>query len=305
MEAKSNVTAIAPPTQASQLQKFNPENFWPKDWEDGLRYATILAKAPSLLPKHVREAKNPAEEVFAHIMFGFEVGLAPLQALQAIYIVNGRKGMYAADQVALILKHPDCEKMECIEANATRCTWVTKRRGRAEQRLTFTMEQATKAGLTRNEKYQSDPENMLRWRCATRLLAFTWPDVLRGTEDREAIEEEKDAGGWVERVSPPPAPPAPGRPQAQTVAPFNPPEHVDETTGEVTGGEAPPADDFTRLSALMERCGQSGTNAELLALAAEAGKTKMTDDQRSKLLATYAAAKKAIVGRSGGQNGNA
>lgn len=247
MTAQTNVTAIAPrPEAAIEVPAvFNPQNFWPKSWDEGLRYATLLARAPSMLPKHIRESKDPVAETFATIMFGFEVGLAPLQSLRAIYIVHGRAGMYAADQIAIIQNHRDCEKLEVAKdskgnplSGPTSCTWVTKRRGRDEQRLTFTIAEAEQEGLVAgNAKYKTSPALMLRWRCATRLLAFTWGDVLRGLEDREHVEVEERDAGWAQRVTPPP-PPSRSAPSVAAKEEELPPH--DPNTGEVI--EAKPVD---------------------------------------------------------------
>lgn len=295
-EASGSTSALGARSEAAALTTFNHQNFWPRDWEDGLRYANLLARAPSMLPKHIREAKDPSAEVFATIMFGFEVGLAPMQSLRAIYIVHGRAGMYAADQIALVQKHPDCEYLEVASdskgnplSSATSCTWVTKRRNRKEQRLTFTMAEAEVEGLVSgNAKYKSTPAVMLRWRCATRLLAYTWGDVLRGLEDKEVVETEEKDGGWASRVTPPPTSKAP---------PPTEPAH-DPVTGEVKEQEP------TVFERLARRLENATTTDELQACVKEIQEAKahgaVSEEESMRLLAIYKAKKDAFKAANGG-----
>lgn len=285
-EAKNGTELAARPAPAA-MEKFNHENFWPRNWDEGMKYAAFLARATSLLPKHIRETKeeNRVAEVFAHIMWGFEVGLSPMQSLRAIYIVHGRAGLYAADQIALVQRHPECEYLRIAVdahgrpmADAKSCTWVTKRKGQAEQSLTLTMAECEAEGLpAQNAKYKTAPAVMLRWRCATRLLAYTWGHVLRGLEDREHVEAEERDGGWAQRVEqdtrPPPAPAARVVDSSQTKAPATE-DVIDEKTGEVLqeAGPAAPAQSLAeRYLALFEKA----TTVEALnAVGTELGETR-------------------------------
>lgn len=301
--------SLAVRSEPTTIASFNPQNFWPKDWSEGQRYAELLAKAPSMLPKHIRESKEPMAEVFATIMFGFEIGLAPLQALRAIYIVHGRASLYAADQIALVQRHPDCEKLDVdtdakgnLLSDAKSCTWVTKRRGRAQQRLTFTMAEAEAEGLVAgNAKYKTSPAVMLRWRCATRLLSFTWGDVLRGLEDKEVVEAEEKDGGWAQRTTPPPSPSVAPPPFIQ--APF--PPH-DPDTGEVTE-EAPPTEaevvDELAFSYLVKHIEAATSKEDLAARSTLVQKSKqagkLTPDEEGRLLEVYKARRTVLAGGNG------
>lgn len=53
---------------------------------------------------------------------------------------------------------------------------------------TVTMKEAIADGWTRNAKYTSMPEQMLRWRSATRLINLYIPEVLAGAGVREEAE---------------------------------------------------------------------------------------------------------------------
>jgi hypothetical protein len=53
---------------------------------------------------------------------------------------------------------------------------------------TVTMREAIADGWTKNDKYRSIPEQMLRWRSATRLINLYIPEVLFGLGVREEVE---------------------------------------------------------------------------------------------------------------------
>jgi uncharacterized membrane protein len=67
---------------------------------------------------------------------------------------------------------------------ATATLWETQEQVTA----TVTMGEAAADGWTRNPKYRSIPEQMLRWRAATRLINLYLPEVLFGLGVREEAE---------------------------------------------------------------------------------------------------------------------
>jgi hypothetical protein len=56
-------------------------------------------------------------------------------------------------------------------------------------RVAVSMAEAKADGWTQNPKYKSIPEQMLRWRSATRLISLFLPEVLFGLAVREEIVE--------------------------------------------------------------------------------------------------------------------
>src|SRR5258708_1084447 len=83
------------------------------------------------------------------------VGLGPMQRLRGLFVINGKVGMAADLMVALCVSKPQCEYFTLTESTQERATYVAKRKGGKEQTLTFTMEQATIAGLLRNPTWKS------------------------------------------------------------------------------------------------------------------------------------------------------
>lgn len=174
----------------------------PKSFEDAEKMATKLSES-SLLPDHFK--KNPAN-VFWALALGLEVGFTPVQALQAIYVVHGRPGMYADAMVALVLASGKAEFFRRVESSDTSATYETQRRGGAKTPpLTITIEDARKAGwAAQNKKYETEPRRMLEARCKSQLARDVYPDVLRGMASVEELYDD-GAGGPTFSAPPPPS----------------------------------------------------------------------------------------------------
>lgn len=163
----------------------------PRGLEEAERMSTKLAQS-EMLPPHFR---GKPENVFWALAYGLEVGLTPVQSLQSLYVVHGRPGMYADAMVALVLTSGRCDLFVCVESDATKATYETKRKGSPRTRtLTVTIEEAKQAGWTKNEKYQTEPRRMLEARCKSQLARDVYPDVLRGMASAEEVEADGPTG---------------------------------------------------------------------------------------------------------------
>jgi hypothetical protein len=140
------------------------------------------------------------EEAFMRLATGIELGLKPAQSLRLLYSFRASSqgapatvGLYADTMLALCLTQPSiCEYFDFVEITPDLATYATKRRGRPEQRLTFTKAQAIQAGyVARNAKYNTEPEVMLKARCIARLARLVYPDILGGMYTPEELTENE------------------------------------------------------------------------------------------------------------------
>lgn len=148
----------------------------------------------SLVPQNFRGKPN---DILVAIQMGKEVGLEPMQSLQSISVINGKPSMYGDSLLALCRKHPDFEDM--IEVgDDKKATCTIKRKGQTPVEKTFTIEQATRAGLThRSPVWKAYPERMLQMRARGFALRDAFPDALGGLiSNEEAMDyppqKEKD-----------------------------------------------------------------------------------------------------------------
>ncbi len=135
------------------------------------------------------------EEALVRLMTGRSLGIPTFIALQHVYDVEGRPSLSAKLKVALCLRHPDCIYFDHVESDETHATYRTKRRGREEQKRTFTIEDAKRAGLVKPESnWAKWPRRMLQARASGELADIVFPDAVMGMPSvEEAIDERESA----------------------------------------------------------------------------------------------------------------
>jgi hypothetical protein len=145
---------------------------------------------PRATPEQKAEARATAiANATAAVLQGITLGLDPMTALQQIYVVHGRPGMYTKIKVALVQSRG--HEVWTEDVSDTRAVVAGRRRGSDTiERVTVTMEQARKAGWTRNDNYQKTPQDMLYARAAGRVCDRVAPDALMGIASVEEINDE-------------------------------------------------------------------------------------------------------------------
>lgn len=167
-------------------------------WAHAARAANELARAlvqtsfvPLVGPKNNKRPISVGDAT-AMILSGDEVGLTPVQALRSIYLVHGTPALNARAMAALVLSHG--HDFWVVEEGPNKVVVAGKRRGSDhEQTVTWTMDRARKAGYTRNEQYESKPQEMLYARAVSELARRIAPDALAGMAySAEEIEQEQE-----------------------------------------------------------------------------------------------------------------
>ena len=130
------------------------------------------------------------DAVFAVMLAGSELGLGPMQSLRCIQIVKGKISYTADFTVALCTRDPRCKYFKLVEGTDKFATYEALREGHPEPtRLTYTLAQATRAGLTNSATWKNHPEAMLRARCSSALARLLFPDLAAGIYTPEEAEE--------------------------------------------------------------------------------------------------------------------
>jgi hypothetical protein len=102
---------------------------------------------------------NPAA-ITAALLYGAEAGLGRMQSLAKIAVINGRPTMAAEAMRALILRAG--HDLWVDELTITRCTMAGRRRDSdAISRVTWTMDDAKRAGLATKQAWRMYPRQML------------------------------------------------------------------------------------------------------------------------------------------------
>lgn len=151
------------------------------------------------------------EQALVVLMTGLELGFSPAQAFRGIHVINNKPTL-SADMMAAVCKaRPDvCHFFRVVETTDERATYETHRVGDPEpQRITFTLADAKRAGLTSNPTWTKFPAQMLRARAASGLARMVYSDLMLGLYTPEEAEA----------ITPSPITPDPPRSQPRNVTP--------------------------------------------------------------------------------------
>ena len=164
-----------------------------------------------------KDREKAAQNATAAILYGLELGLNPIQSLQQVFSVHGSPAIYARTMVALLKAKG--YKFRTVESGPESVTVEGWLPGEEPETSTWDIERATQAGfvptidpetskyktkkfngqngsyekLIGNEKYLTQPEEMLWAKAASTVCRRLAPDVLLGigrtVEDLESETE--------------------------------------------------------------------------------------------------------------------
>jgi hypothetical protein len=161
--------------------------FVPQDSAQLLKLADVLSRSGDMIPKGYQ---GNAPAIAAAMMRGLEVGLAPMQALSSIAVINGRPTMWGDALPALVQRaghHIDVTYEG--EGEALRAVATLTRGDTGKQVVrTFSMADAKRAGLLGKQgPWTQYPQRMLMHRARTWAIRDGASDALMGMEAAEEV----------------------------------------------------------------------------------------------------------------------
>lgn len=147
--------------------------------------------ASRMVPQHFQ---GKPEDCMVALMMAQQLEVNPLLALQNLQVISGRPGFSASFAIGLANKRgpfvgpitwESTGQGDGLEVTAKA---IIKATGE-EVRVSVSMAMAKAEGWTRNPKYKSIPEQMLRYRSATWLIRLYAPDVLMGFGTSDEAED--------------------------------------------------------------------------------------------------------------------
>lgn len=193
-----------------QLTSTNRQGFAPATFTEARQFADELA-ASSLVPK---QYIGKPLDVLVAMQWGAELGLAPMQALQNIAVINGKPSVYGDAMMALVQASAVCEGIEeYFEGEGTPnpvAVCVAMRRNRKPVIAKFSVEDAKRAGLWGKQgPWTAYPKRMLQMRARGFALRDAFPDVLKGLISAEEAEDypTENSSKPVKDITPMPANP--------------------------------------------------------------------------------------------------
>ena len=159
-------------------------------------WQAIMQMAPTIHAAHMFGVSSP-EQAAVVMLKGYEVGLGLAAAFEFIDVISNKPVLSPRGALALIHRSGELVGMSVVE-DANQCTVTMRRRNGFEYTTTYTLEDATKAGLVKQggawEKY---PKNMLRWRAIGYCADLVFPDVMGGLKRADEFGALVDDAGDV------------------------------------------------------------------------------------------------------------
>lgn len=160
--------------------------YQPRSLKQAMWLSEYLAGA-GLCPTVLR---GKPKDVFLIIATGADLGLSPTEAFRALYVFNGKVGIYTAYLIARVLANPAIEYFMLVESTDKSATWEAKRRGQPKPvRISWTIDQAKAAGLLSKDPWKFYAPAMLRWRAGKALADVICPEAAFGLPTAEEIND--------------------------------------------------------------------------------------------------------------------
>jgi len=168
--------------------------FVPQDSTQLLRLADVLARSGDMVPK---QYQGNAPAIAAAMLRGLEIGLAPMQALSSIAVINGRATLWGDALPALMQRsghHVDVEIQGEGDSAVAVATLTRGDTGKTVVRR-FSMADAKRAGLTGKQgPWQQYPTRMLAHRARSWAVRDGAADALMGLSvtEEQGPDEARD-----------------------------------------------------------------------------------------------------------------
>ena len=182
MSDQSAITPSSSKSVYSSIQSF----------ESAQRIAASLADS-ALVPNAYRGQQGLPNCIVA-IEIANRMGMSPFQVMQNLNVIHGRPSWSSQFIIGLI---QGCGRFEGFTYNETadscQCFAVLKTSGEQVSGPKITLDMAKREGWTKNSKWSTMPQTMLRYRAASAFGRFHIPDLILGiqsVEENEVIEAE-------------------------------------------------------------------------------------------------------------------
>lgn len=161
----------------------------PQSLDEAFRLSQALARGGDMVPKHFQ---GQPEQIMAAVMRGMEIGLAPMQALSNIAVINGRASLWGDALPALMQRAGHQLDCEVTGEGEDMVATATLLRGDNGQRIvrTFSVADAKKANLWGKQgPWQTYPKRMLAMRARSWACRDGASDALMGLQVAEEMQD--------------------------------------------------------------------------------------------------------------------
>lgn len=173
------------PARAAMINRDTDD--WMAVYDGNAKNLAVDLCQTDFVPKGLR---GNAAATLGVILFGREVGMSPIAAMQGLYAVQGRVGLYAETMRAMVLAAG--HEYRIVSQDSSKCVIEGRRNGQEDwSRFQFTMQEARDAGLAGKDVWKSYGPDMLLARATARMCKAIFPDAIRGFSAAEELQDQE------------------------------------------------------------------------------------------------------------------
>lgn len=168
----------------------------PSNLTEAMEYAKLIASS-AIVPKAYQ---GKPSDILVAVQMGAELGLKPIQALQNIAVINSKPSVYGDALLALVQVHPSFEDIkEWFDEKTNTAFCTVKRKNQSEHTVSFSAEDAKKAGLWgKSGPWSLYPKRMMQMRARGFALRDKFADALGGLITTEEAQDYPVDGAKVD-----------------------------------------------------------------------------------------------------------
>jgi hypothetical protein len=164
----------------------------PATWVAAMRLTARICDT-AFVPKGMRG--DPATTL-ACILYGEEIGLGPMQSLNSIHVIEGRPAASPELMRALVARQGHTFSVDKATTDAVTVSGKRKDTG-ATATVTWTMEDARRAGLSNKQVWKSYPRAMLLARATSELCRALFADCVKGLSYTPEEAASIEGAAWA------------------------------------------------------------------------------------------------------------
>ncbi len=154
-----------------------------REMEMILAIAQRAVKAPSMIPANIKNA----DQAFAIMLAGFELGCKPITSLRHIFVVNGKTEPDGQLMMGLVLANDPTARFIFHERSRTVADIELTRAGREPLRIKITIEEVSSLAK-KPGPWQQYPADMLSWHVVKRLCRLGASDAINAIAGMEVAD---------------------------------------------------------------------------------------------------------------------
>ena len=144
----------------------------------------LMAQASVVVKSGLAPDKMTAEQLAVVMLKGQEIGLRPLEAMESLYVVNGRVGNYTHQLVNLLLQAG--HDFRVVENTAESCKVIIYRSDGTQHEHTLTFKECVDAGWTNKPTWKgAGQRTMLAYRTISQAIRLHCPEVVHQLPGRQ------------------------------------------------------------------------------------------------------------------------